>query len=303
MSDSENKTENNTETKSIKTAPYMKKDSQKQNATNSSKSNIFIPLVLLLVSAIVIIATFYEDEYNDLVAEANSITETPAEAPTSKTPSINSEAVAENREVNITAENYIATAPEAAVAETQSVSVNAETAANTEVKTVSTDETDMIGQQANDHIASMQTRAASNRARAQSTYIPYANNEKNQQSYEQARKDAMARAQEQAKIHNEMMQQRRLAYENEMQQRRQQYEAAMQVQKERRAKLAEAQKAVFQRVEKNRLENSQKIKQMHEQISKMHDEIHQIMRDSQPHYRNNSTPQIQPSTAEQLQSI
>jgi hypothetical protein len=287
----------------------MKKDSQRQNATNSSKSNIVIPLVLLLVSAIVIIATFYEDGYDDLVAEANLITETPAEAPKSKTPSMESAAVAENTEVNIIDENNVATAPEAeaAATEIQAVAENAE-AANTDDIKVSSAETDVITQQTDDRISSRQARTSNIRERMQTTYapfqpIPYTNNEIDQPSYEQTRKDAMARSQELAKIHNERRQQRRLTYENEMQTRRQQHEAVVKAQEERRAKFAEAQKAVFQRVEQNRLENAQKIKQMHEQISKMHDEIHQIMRESQPHYRYNDAPQLQPPAAEQLQSI
>ncbi len=42
---------------------------------------------------------------------------------------------------------------------------------------------------------------------------------------------------------------------------------------------------------------------MHDNISKMHEEIHQMMRDSQPQYRNNSTPQILQPAAEQIQTM
>ena len=74
MSDIESKTENNTETKTSETAPYMKKNIQKKAQPESSKSNIVIPLVLLLVSAFVITATFYQDENSDTLADAAAVT-------------------------------------------------------------------------------------------------------------------------------------------------------------------------------------------------------------------------------------
>lgn len=77
-----------------------------------------------------------------------------------------------------------------------------------------------------------------------------------------------------------MLQQRRQAYEREMQDRRAQYEAAIKAQQKKRANIAEAQKTVFQRAQQNRLETSQKIQEIHNQIFKLHEEIHQIMRES-----------------------
>ncbi len=296
MSDTKNKTENNTESKTDEVAPYMKQDKQDKAPAESSKSNMVIPLVLLLVSAIVIVATFYEDEYNDLVAEASSATETQTETSASEKPDNNTEAVAQATENN-----------NATAVEIQAVAVNAESPANTEIQAVSTAKQDTMMPPA-DRVTDTQTRAANHHARMQTAYAPYqrtpyAGYPVNQQSYEQARKEAIARAQEQAKKHDAIMQQRRQAHEKEMQARRQQYEAAMKAQQEKRAKIAETQKAVFQRVEQNRMENNQKMKEMHDEISKMHNEIHQIMRDSQPQYRNNSAPQIQQPATEQLQSI
>lgn len=309
MSDIENKTENNTETKTAETAPYMKKDKQQKAPTESSKSNIFIPLALLLVSAMVIVSTFYQDEYNDLVSDASLITETQDEAATPEAENDNTATAAQAAKVNHIAENNIATAPEAATTEVQVVTVTTEAPANTETKAVSTTKQDTMRQQSNDRIANMQARAADHRARMQAAYAPrqptpYATNQLDQNSYQQARSAAMVRAQAQAKKHNEMMQQHRQAYEKEMQARRQQYEAAMKAQQEKRAQIAETQKTVFQSEQQTRIENKQRILEMHQQISKMHDEIHQIMRDSQPQFRNNSAPQMQqPETDQQLQSI
>jgi len=72
MSDTENKTENAAETKTTDTAPYLKKNIKSESKTETSKSNIVIPLVLLLVSAIVIVATFYEEEYSNFMAQADA---------------------------------------------------------------------------------------------------------------------------------------------------------------------------------------------------------------------------------------
>jgi DNA repair exonuclease SbcCD ATPase subunit len=87
MSDTENNTDKldakpadststSAETK-VDTAPYINK---KHDNKDQDKSNFVMPLVLLAVSVIVIVATFYEDEYNDLVAsieqaETEAVTE------------------------------------------------------------------------------------------------------------------------------------------------------------------------------------------------------------------------------------
>lgn len=291
MSDIENKIENNAESKTTEAAPYMKKDSQNTGTTESSKSNLFIPLLLLLVSAIVIVATFYEDGYSNLVADADSISDTQLEASPSEPASNN---------IEMTDVNAIT--PEATAVKVQAVAVN------TEIREVVTVQQDAVGPASNDHSSDLQTPAGIDRAPIKTAYTayqrtPYSGRQVYQQSYEQARQKAKARELELANKHNEIMQQHRQAYEKEMQARRQQYEATMKAQQEKRAKIAEAQKAVFQRVEQNRSENNKRMLEMHEQISKMHDDIHQIMRESQPHFRNNSAPQMQQPVVEQAHSI
>jgi len=46
--------------------------SDTENKSETNKSNFIIPFVLLLVSAIVIVATFYGDEYKTLVAQTDT---------------------------------------------------------------------------------------------------------------------------------------------------------------------------------------------------------------------------------------
>ena len=60
-----------------------------------------------------------------------------------------------------------------------------------------------------------------------------------------------------AKKYDEMMQQRRQAYKKEMQARRDKYEEAIKAYKEKRAKIAEAQKAIYQQYEQDRADLSQ----------------------------------------------
>ena len=57
------------------TATDVNKNNKTESSdTESSTQNFVIPLVLLLVSAIVIVATFYEDEYSDMLASSDSQT-------------------------------------------------------------------------------------------------------------------------------------------------------------------------------------------------------------------------------------
>jgi len=153
MSNTENKIENNAETKTTEAAPYMKKDSQNTDTTEPSKSNLVIPLLLLLVSGIVIVATFYEDEYNNLVADADSISDTQTEVSTSE-PAVKT---TETAEVNTMV-------PEAVVAEVQPVAVN------TEAKEIVAVKQDTDISVSNEPSSNMQTRAGSDRARIQTAY-------------------------------------------------------------------------------------------------------------------------------------
>ena len=75
MSDSENTTENKTDSKVDEATSNLEENKHNDNQIKSSKSNIVIPLMLLLISAIVIIATFYEDEYRNLIAQTDQKTD------------------------------------------------------------------------------------------------------------------------------------------------------------------------------------------------------------------------------------
>lgn len=309
MSKTENKTENNTASVAAETAPYMKKSSQDKDMPESPKSNFVIPLVLLLVSAIVIVATFYQDEYKDLVADAGMDIETLTETPVTEASQDNIDTTVQSNEVDAIADSNIATATATATetAVTEAPVITVSEAEKVEAEAASTAE-QTIPPQNDNRVASTPSRATNSRVRMQPAYTPYpptpyANNQVNRQSYDQARKQAMAHAAARQQTHDEMMQQHRQAYEKEMLARRQQHEAAMKAQQEKRAKIAETQKAVFQRVEQNRKEYDQRMQAMHEEVSKMHDEIHKIMHETQPQYRNNSAPQIQQPDAVKLQSI
>jgi hypothetical protein len=309
MSDSEIKTEDKTEAKTADTAPYLKKDKQPANQSESAKSNVVIPLVLLLVSAIVIIATFYEDEYKDLVAQGDSATD-----PIEKTEAagLTISATEENTSDETAADKPATeeTISEESVSATDAQDVQDATVAAVEVAEKQTAPatpvsallpTGSITKVATTEITES-APAENNAAPAtsmdkepgQSRYAPYQRPTfADREAYEQARKEAMARAEAERKKHNEMMQLRRQAYEKEMQERREQFEATMKAYKEKKAKLAETQKAIYQQFEQNRIEAKQKMEQMHKEISEMHRQMHQMMLDSQPQMKRAPQPPIQ----------
>ena len=303
------KTEAATETQTVDVAPYMKKGHQTEE---TSKSNILIPLILVVVVTTIIIATFFEDEYKGLVAQASSVTDS-----TIVSASTNASLT---EEITSTVNSSIEPASEKLPPGKQVVSTSDAQAKNTEVATQTADtaEETKISQPA-PAIATITaakivgTAPANNSTATRSTSgkkpVPdqYAqgrrNSYANKQAYDMARKQAMAHSQEQKRKYDEMMQQRRHAYEEKMKSRRAQYDAAKKAQQERRAKITEMQKNISQRVEKNRIETRLEMERMHEQLIDMHKKIHQMMRDSRPQYRNNSAAPKQDLTAEQKQSI
>jgi len=262
MTDTENKTER---ADSKDTAPYLKKDSTPE----SSKSNIVIPLVLLIVSAIVIFATFYKEEYNNLVAGTDLDSES-AEAPPHQAAADKTD---NNTEVMVIAEQ----SEDANSVSEESVTIVAEESPAPVAETATApanDQTQATQQAASDDLT-MQTQTANYFNSTQSAYRPYPYRPNIQNP-------AKSHTQEQAQKYNEVMQQRRQAYEKEMAARRQQFESSMKAQQKKREALIEAQNAEFQRMEKSRLETAEKIQALHNQISELHKEIHQLMLQSRP---------------------
>jgi hypothetical protein len=337
MSDSENKTENKTEAKTADTAPYLKKDKQPANQSESAKSNAVIPLVLLLVSAIVIIATFYEDEYKDLVAQGDSVTDSIEKTETT-------DIIISTTEEKTSAQSAAnESATEETLSEGQVSAIDAQTDAETDETVAAVEVTEketvkaapasvLLPAGAVTNVATTgitesapaesdaESATTMNKEPGQSRYAPYQRpTYADREAYEEARKQAMARAETERKKHNEMMQQRRLAYEKEMQERREQFETMMKAYKEKREKLAETKKAIYQQFEQNRTEAKQKMEQMHKEISELHRQMHQMMRDSQaqmkrapqprvqrapqPEFRQNSTSLEQPSNTEKMQRM
>ena len=272
MTDTENKTEQAATKDTVDTAPYLKKDSTPE----SSKSNIVIPLVLLVVSAIVIFATFYKEEYNNLVADTDSDSES-AEAPLHQAAADETD---NNTDVIVIAEQSEDTNSVSEESVTIVTEESPEPIADT-VTAPANDQGQTMQQAATDDLT-MQTQTANNVDSPQSAYRPY--------PYQPSiQNPAKSHTQEQAQKYNEVMQQRRQAYEKEMAARRQQFEESMKAQQKKREALIEAQKAEFQRMEKSRLETAEKIQALHNQISELHKEIHQLMLQSRP-------PRMTPAT-------
>ncbi len=279
MSDTENKTENSKETTAADTAPYMKKTSH-NDKTASNKTEMLVPAVLLLVSAIVIGATFYGNKNADTQTQKE---DTPAITAATevenivKTPASDTRATQEQSVSNTETTKQIATEKNATKTETSQQSSGADTkqaAAVAEIIVITEEEVAVAEPQIApaSHIAAAHTTHASGHAPYQ--YNPY------------RRQQTQAITRTRVKQHMAMLQQRRQAYEREMQARHAQYEAAMKAQYEKRTRIAEAKKAVFQRAQKNRLVIKQKIQGIEKQIGKLHEEIYQLMNE----YRRTSAP-------------
>lgn len=280
MTETDNTTEKSAEKETVNTAPYMKKDSTPE----SSKSNMVIPLVLVLVSAIVIMATFYKGEDNSPVEETNIATDAIEQDPSQVTVA---STVLETQTGETDADTEVATVETTTSSETTTTTNTADVIEITEVAIVTEPETSSSPedntnanenseeqQQINNSKAAMQTPAAvKNTARmpvaySQNQYQPYAQN------------PAKAHTQEQAQKYNEIMQQRRQAYKKEMESRQKRFEEARTAHQKRRAEMIAAQKAEFQRMEKSRIETQKKIQYLHDQISQLHKEIHQLIHES-----------------------
>ncbi len=280
MSDSEKKTEEKVESKAVDTAPSIKKYSQQVNTSNSSKGNAVIQMVLLLVVAIVITATFYEDEFKDLVAQKD-----PATAAQEEVSSTDDTAVTEAATVEPVSKDQLEeqqaesqTASTEASSATTSANQSAPASITNQPATGLIEKTSTINPATTEAAGTASDQTSSQTRDAQQKRRPFVS----RQDYERAREEAMARAGEQAKKHNEFMQQRRQAYEKEMQERREKYEAAMKEYMEKRAKIAEAQKAIYQQFEQNRVESMQKMEELHKEIAEMHKQMHLMMRESRP---------------------
>lgn len=273
MSDTENKTN---------TAPYMKKDINGKNPNESNKNNIVIPLVLLLVSAIVIVATFYENEYNSFMDQSDLTAESQDDVATTETVAEADVTIKASPVETITAET-VQTATPVAEVEAKPAEV---TAAN--IETAETTPVPVVTAEAKETVTAVKVNTQPQtpvKAVAQTASTTQQN-------------DAYSRAQEQAKQRQQYMQQRRQAYEQEMQARRAQYEAAMKAQQERRSQMIQAQRAVYERNAQNRIATKQKVQQLHEQISQLHKEIHQIM-----HAPQQMVAPAPVQTAEPMQSM
>ena len=307
MNTTENTAENTPE-KTVKTetpevAPYLSKTKKKE----SDKGNFVIPLILLLVSAIVIIATFYEEEYKNLVADNGSQTTSSEETTnieslatddstssditvmqdgkiteTANTTTDNPQAITENMtrsggDETLVAEDSVS--GETTKAPTTSITTGTVTPAESG-KPDSTMKTEIAEKTRT--IATEKTKTAAtgeNRTKIPASTIDNSIAVNTHKASRIRPDDTSIRARRQEE-YNTAMQKRRQSYETEMQNRHQHYEAAMKARADERAANIEARKAIFQRVRQNRIEMNQKINTIHQQISKLHEEIHQIMLES-----------------------
>ncbi|VAW50284.1 hypothetical protein MNBD_GAMMA05-1328 [hydrothermal vent metagenome] len=278
-----------------------------KNLNSTSKNgNFVIPAILLLVSAIVIIATFYEEEYKGLVASDNQTEST--ETITNDKITAEAEALVVTSTDKTIAGSEVVVIKSGITEQTVSTKTQVTTAADTSAKAEETSDRETEGS-VNVATASEEKMVRSNTNIAAISTAPVANNTtiaehisaniNNRQMTQRdlrirAHKNAIARAQVQKNAYNARMQQHRQAYETEMVARRMQYETMMKTRKEKRVAAYETRKAIFQRAQKNRIETNQKMQEVHKRISELHEEIHQIMHDSRTSFNKPTTQTIEP---------
>jgi hypothetical protein len=296
--------------------------SDTENKSETNKSNFIIPFVLLLVSAIVIVATFYGDEYKTLVAQTDTsedkqddtgkilaeetVEETPADNANEALANITTDAeqtTSQESETNVTAETaLVADVKAAESADNTIVVANSQSTEPENTASVESKEQNN-GQSNNTHQQNTPVTVTDTESRVRPVaYTPYQGRQYNRGVSKQEYDDRVARAQEQAKQYHEMMQQRRQSHMQEMQARRQHYEAKMHAQHEKQIEIFKAQKAIYQQAQQDRRAINQKIQEIHNRISDMHEEIHQIMQESQTGLEKSGADQ-QEHTAEIIEKI
>jgi len=323
MSNTENKTDSVQETPVTDTAPYMTKKEDKPQS--SSKSNFIIPAILLIVSAIVIVATFYEDEYHNLMAEIDTPkTEVSANVGISTTATIDMATSSDTGTTQLESTNTAVSTTAAATPDEVAPMVDNSEITTNSASPVAVDTEDNVAF-ANDAIpaAEVSNTAATEAVTASATDVLNTNSEQSNlvRPVQQPSKNAITAPilmannasqshaayspyqqnhYQQAQMHQEMIEQRRQAYATEMQARQQQYEAMMQARNEKRTQIYEAQKAISQRIQDNRAEIFQNIQKLHAQIEELHNELHQLMQQSRAAYRPAAAVQSEPQAVEHI---
>ena len=276
MSNTKNKTEK------VDTAPYLKKNGANskdgRNENPSAKSNFVIPMVLLLVSAIVIVATFYEDEYNALLTSSD---ETTAVVETVETVEVIEVATSNKAE---TAGTLATTAPAAEAAATEALATKIDTPPAAIIPAPVTVATNNSNQQTQTKTVALTENRQAKKTQVEDNAQRPTGRVDRYNNY--SREQAKARA----KQHMAMIQERRQAYEKDMKERRTQYETAIKARQERRDNLVEAQKAAYQMAHKKHMETDQKLQTIYKKIDELHQEIEQIKREYYSNQRSSLAP-------------
>ena len=276
-----------------------------ENKSESTPGNILIPLMLLVVSVIVIVATFYENDDQELIAQATTQTESVVDQPEDIT-SINQDAITGDQEntSNESLTNTTADTEQAITQDNEAIPTPIENSNEEKITSANEDKTTVpaeviVTAQATENTSSLTESKAQNNSQASSIpqqinpasntitrtrpvqKTPYQHKKFNSKQHQEYYNARVARAQEQARQYHEMKQQRRQSYMREMESRRLQHKAAMKAKVENKTETSEAQKAAYQQSQQERIKANQKIQKIRKQIFELHQEIHQIMNNSQ----------------------
>ena len=231
--------------KSVNPAPYMKK---KPDDSNESTHGYFIPVVLVLVLGVIIIATFYSKEFNSLVASM-----IPADEGAQLTASVKEKFYAKSNMVQDSENTTTITGTEKS-SETSAYTVNVSDSAQS-----ATTSSGSAGTAATEQVTEDDSPAAPDRLAAiqnQPTYPVYMNRYPNPLPY--APPSAAYAMPGEWNAYNELMEQRRQAYEE--------------VQREHQKRMLEYRAAVMKRIEQDRQEMLRHMQELAQQSQRRRDE-------------------------------
>ena len=293
---------NTADEKKADVTPYI---SKQKDSHVQEKSNFVMPLILLVVSVIVIVATFYEDEYRNLVASvegnddvavvSDDITETAAQSATqSDKPGILAAEAEVTAETGTQEDTTVADKTTVAEASQESTSgASGEVSRSDDIATDTQNSTaDAAGSSGEETIAASPDQKTAEipevTAAPAATSTAIAENKaaivkpSADKVYPDPR-DSYVRYQQESQKQHELYQQRAAMmqqHRDELQARRNQRQQAMDHYRDQRSREYEALKAIYVQAQQKRSVDMDKIRQIHEQIEALHRELHDMINKS-----------------------
>lgn len=222
----------------INTAPDLNKQSDNANVNTHG---YFIPVVMMIVLGIIIVATFYSQEFNNLIA--GSVSPGQADALISGT-------VDKSIVITATSDEPADTGKPIAITDTTTETIQPDQVAATAIETTVTDSSLNPAETSSTAVTAEQALSTDNSRRTSLQYPPYTGRH-NRKAYHNAPSMAYGMPEHYQNTDNERMEQRRRAHRK-----------AMQARREQMIKVYEYRTAVRERIKQNRLGRYQRMQEI-----------------------------------------